>query len=85
MADEFLEGGLDNFIDARDRDDLQFLAHVFGNIFQIGFVARGQNDPVNPGSMRGQNFSLMPPTGNTNPDKVISPVIAVSGRTRRPV
>jgi hypothetical protein len=33
--------------------------------------------------MAARTFSLIPPTGRTNPRKLISPVIAVSPRTTR--
>jgi len=34
-----------------------------------------------PARRAARNFSLMPPTGSTLPLRVISPVMAVSGRT----
>ena len=37
------------------------------------------------GSFGSQNFSFIPPTGNTLPRRVISPVIARRGLTGRPV
>ena len=38
-----------------------------------------------PARWAASTFALMPPTGSTRPRSVHSPVIAVSGRTRRPV
>ena len=38
-----------------------------------------------PARRAASTFSLMPPTGSTRPDSVISPVIARSPRTGRPV
>ena len=38
-----------------------------------------------PTRLAASTFSLMPPTGSTRPDRVISPVIARSPRTVRPV
>ena len=38
-----------------------------------------------PTRRAASTFSLMPPTGSTRPDSVISPVIAMSPRTGRPV
>ena len=38
-----------------------------------------------PWRRAASTFSLMPPTGSTRPDSVISPVIATSPRTGRPV
>ena len=38
-----------------------------------------------PTRRAARTFSLMPPTGRTRPDRVISPVIARSPRTCRPV
>ena len=38
-----------------------------------------------PARCAASTFSLMPPTGSTVPRSVISPVIATSPRTRRPV
>ena len=36
-----------------------------------------------PARRAASTFSLMPPTGSTRPESVISPVIASSARTRR--
>jgi hypothetical protein len=38
-----------------------------------------------PARFAASTFSLMPPTGSTFPRRVISPVMATSGRPARPV
>ena len=45
----------------------------------------GRSTSVTPWRRAASTFSLMPPTGRTRPDRVISPVIATSPRTGRPV
>ena len=40
---------------------------------------------MTPRRCAARTFSLMPPTGSTRPESVISPVIAIRGRTGRPV
>ena len=46
---------------------------------------RGRMTSRRPTRRAASTFSLMPPTGSTRPDSVISPVIARSPRTGRPV
>ena len=46
---------------------------------------RGRMTSVMPWRRAASTFSLMPPTGRTRPESVISPVIARSPRARRPV
>src|SRR5207248_1792119 len=46
---------------------------------------RGRMTSLTPTRRAARTFSLMPPTGSTRPDRVISPVIAMSPRTGRPV
>ncbi len=45
----------------------------------------GSTTRLMPARWAASTFSLMPPTGSTVPRRVISPVIATSPRTRRPV
>mmetsp|Transcript_4643 Transcript_4643/g.13663 ORF Transcript_4643/g.13663 Transcript_4643/m.13663 type:complete len:279 (+) Transcript_4643:496-1332(+) len=48
-------------------------------------LACGSSTVRTPARCAATTFSLMPPTGRTSPRRVISPVIATSLRTRRPV
>ena len=48
-------------------------------------VVLGEDDVRYSRAFRGQRLLLIPPIGSTLPLRVISPVIAVSGRTRRSV
>ena len=40
------------------RRNWKLAAHIFGNVFQIGFIACGQNDSMDAGAMRCQHFVL---------------------------
>ena len=57
----------------------------FGTSSRSRAFLRGRMTRVIPARCAASTFALMPPTGSTRPRSVHSPVIAVSGRTRRPV
>jgi len=48
-------------------------------------LRRGSSTRRKPARCAPSTFSLIPPIGSTRPRKVISPVIATSSRTGRPV
>ncbi len=48
-------------------------------------MRRGSTTVRSPARCAARTFSLMPPTGRTRPDRLISPVMARSERTGRPV
>src|SRR5438128_10005502 len=56
VGDEFFQSGLDYFIDAMHLNEFQFVPHILRNVFKISFVASGQDDAVDAGAMRCQNF-----------------------------
>ena len=56
VHDGFFQRRLDYFVDSINRLEVQFVAHVFGNVFEVGFVARGQNDAMNARTMRSENL-----------------------------
>ena len=71
---------------ARARGDVghgverHLLAHGFGHVVQVGFVAGGRITSRSPALWAASTFCLTPPMGSTRPDSVTSPVIATVGR-----
>lgn len=55
------------------------------DLSKVFFIATANQLAPIPARCAAKTFSLIPPTGKTKPESVISPVIAVSERTFRPV
>ena len=61
------------------------LSSSFRSSMTFFSFCRGRITSRTPARRAASTFSLMPPTGSTRPDSVISPVIAMSPRTGRRV
>ena len=75
----------DRIIDPLEPDELQPVAGTLRDVVIVAPVTCRQHNPVSPAAAAATTFSLMPPTGSTRPRSDISPVMAVSLLTVRPV
>ena len=60
---QHLERGINHFTNPRYKNDLQFLAHVIRQVFNISLVARGKQDATNAGAMSREYFFFQPAYG----------------------
>ena len=60
VGNKIFEGGGDHLAGTTNGLDLQFGEHVLRNVFQVGFVAPGENDAMNAGTVRGEDLFLNP-------------------------
>src|SRR5829696_4239519 len=61
VCHEHFQRGTDHFSNRRDKNKLQIVTNVFGNIIDVRFVPARQQNPLDARTMCGQHFLLHAP------------------------
>ena len=80
MGRPSLERGAEQFVHGFHRNETQVLFHLDGHIRQVFFIEFGDNHGLQAGTLGGEGLFLQAADRRTRPRRVISPVMAVSGR-----
>ena len=74
----------EHLFDPFDRRIVKFLSNFLRHVLQVFLIGLREDDALMPARCARQHLLLIPPTGSTNPVRLISPVMAVSLRTGLP-
>src|SRR2546423_11543816 len=61
------QGLLEDFVDVPDQDELHRLFDLVRHLVQVFAIFLGQDERLDPGPMRGQQFLFQPPDGQDLP------------------